>query len=804
MTRTRFVALCAVALCALAQTASTPPFASDPATVVNPFIGTAYGGNTFPGAVVPFGMVAWSPEEVSSNPQRANPVAAPGGYQYDAKTIRGFSLTHLSGTGCAGASGDIPFMPVTTAVDSSPSSDSKYNSTFSHDNESASAGLYNVKLDNGAAVELTATERTGYGRFTFPSDHPAAMLIRASDSETGSSDAAVTIDKAKHTIAGSVTSGNFCGYIGRGENVDRRSYYTLYFSAHFDQPFASTGAWRDDAIRPGETSSSGGTTYGTAGYPPKGKGSGAWVSFDPAKSSQVQVRVGVSYVSIENAEANLRAEGPEKLKFEEVAAQAHREWNTILTRIRIAGGTRDEQAVFYTALYHSLLDMNLFSDVNGEYRGMDQKVHKVDRIHQHEQFANFSGWDIYRSQLQLVALIAPPVASDMAQSLLNQATQLDGEWDRWTHNTGETHVMSGDPAAPAVADIAAFGGDRFDLKSAYASLLKAATVPTAHDLSNAGCAVACVGQRPSLDQWLKLHYIAAKSNAWGGAAETLEDATADFAMSELARRAGDLANQKMFLERAQYWKNLFNPQATPEGGYIQNRNEDGSWPRFQPSTGQGFVEGSAAVYLWMIPFNVQGLFDAMGGTDKAVARLDAFFHDADGGLAVTKKGALHAELDNEPSVAAPWLYDFAGKPYLTQQIVRQTVNSLWSNDPKGIPGNDDLGEMSSWYVWSAMGLYPEIPGRAELVLGSPLFPEIAINRPAVEITIKAPEAASAVSYVQSLKVNGKAYNKPWLPDSFVAKGGRLEFKLGNQPNKDWGSGPYGCAALVWCRNKIVA
>jgi predicted alpha-1,2-mannosidase len=779
---------CALAVCALAQTSSTPPAVSDPAALVNPLIGTANGGNTFPGAVLPFGMVAWSPEEVSPNPQRADRIAAPGGYQYDAKTIRGFSLTHLSGTGCAGASGDIPFMPVTQEVTASPSADAKYNSTFSHDNETASAGVYTVKLDNGVAVELTATPRSGYGRFTFPSDHPAALLIRASDSETGSTEASATIDKAKRVVTGSVTSGNFCGYIGRGENVDRRSYYTLYFTAHFDQPFASTGAWHDDAVKAGDTASSGGTSYGTAGYPPKGKGSGVWVGFDPAKSSQVIVRVGVSYVSVENAEANLRAESKDKAKFEDIGHDAHEAWADQLRRITIAGGTRDQQTAFYTALYHSLHHMNLASDVNGDYRGMDQKVHKIDRVHQRAQYANFSGWDVYRSQLQLVALIDPDIASDMAQSLLNQASQADGEWDRWTHNSGETHVMSGDPAPIAVADIAAFGGERFDMKGAYASLLKAATVPTPHDLSNAGCAVACVGQRPSLDQWLKLHYIAAKSNAWGGAAETLEDVAADFAMSELARRAGDTANQQLFLERAQYWKNLFNPKATPDAGYIQNRNEDGSWPAFQPNTGQGFVEGSAAVYLWMVPFNAQGLFDAMGGTDKAVARLDAFFHNADGSLAVTKKGPLHAELDNEPSIAAPWLYNFAGRPYMTQQIVREVLNTLWTNEPKGIPGNDDLGAMSSWYVWSAMGLYPEIPGRAELVIGSPLFQEVSIHRPRASITIKAPEAASDVFYVQSLKVNGKASSQAWLPESFVAKGGRLEFKLGKEPEKTWGSG----------------
>jgi predicted alpha-1,2-mannosidase len=439
--------------------------------------------------------------------------------------------------------------------------------------------------------------------------------------------------------------------------------------------------------------------------------------------------MGISYVSEENAKANLHAENPAGTTLETVREKARAAWKDTLSRVQIEGGTHDEQVVFYTALYHSLMGENLASDNDGRYRGMDGKVHTV-AAPQKEQFATFSGWDVHRSQLHLLALLDPDTAGDFAQSLVNQANQNGGEWDRWTHNSGITHVMNGDPAAPAIADILAFGGRNFDVGTAYKSLLRAATVPTAHDLSKEGCEVECVGQRPSLDLWLKLHYIPVGANAWGPAADTLEDATADFAISELARRMGDDATRRQFLERAQYWKNIFNPHATPDAGYIQNRNADGTWPKFDPAPDDGFVEGSAAQYLWMVPFNEKGLFTILGGMDKASQRLNAFFYDSDGSLAVTQAGGLHAELNNEPSIETPWLFDFLGQPWKTQEAVRKVLNTIWTNSPKGMPGNDDLGEMSSWYVWSAIGMYPEIPGRAELVLGSPLFTSIRIRRAA--------------------------------------------------------------------------
>ncbi|HEX6739112.1 MAG TPA: GH92 family glycosyl hydrolase, partial [Vicinamibacteria bacterium] len=604
--------------------------------------------------------------------------------------------------------------------------------------------------------------------------------------EVGSGAAQVTVDAANRTVSGSVSSGNFCGYLG---TVNRRDYYTLHFVAVFDRPFAGVGTWTDGEVKVGSTSASGGTGYGTDGVPAGGKGSGAYVTFDTAQSGAVNVRVGISYVSAANAAANLQAENPPGTAFEVLRDRARQAWNGWLGRIQVEGGTRDERVVFYTALYHALMHPNLFDDVNGEYWGFDGKAHRLSG-RQKAQYANFSGWDVYRSQLQLVALLDTRVASDMAQSLLNQADQNGGVWDRWTHNSGATYVMAGDPAAASVASIAAFGATDFDMKAAFTSLYKAATVPTALDLSKEGCPVECRGQRPSLDKWLSIHYIPTVSNSWGGAGETLEDVSADFALAQLAERLGEAAAHRELLERAQYWRNLFNPKATPTRGYIQNRNEDGTWPPFDPASTEGFAEGSSAQYTWMIPFNARGLFEAMGGADKANERLDEFFRHPDGSWAITGSGGLHAELDNEPSIGAPWLYLYSGRPYLSQEIVRLAMTRLWSNTPYGIPGNDDLGAMSSWYVFAALGLYPNYPGRAEMVLGSPFFPRAAVTRSNGKvITVRAPQAAADRPFVQALKVNGRASTRPWLPESFVAEGGTLDFVLAATPNKTWGSAP---------------
>ncbi|MFF6994546.1 GH92 family glycosyl hydrolase [Streptomyces sp. NPDC008313] len=772
---------------ALAASGAPPDLVRDPTAHVDPLIGTRNGGNVFPGAVVPFGMLSWSPENTRGDATRT---AAPGGYQYDATRIRGFSLTHMSGTGCAGGSGDIPFFPYAGEVTSSPASDTKdavYAADFAHADETAEPGHYKVGLASGVTADLTATERTGAGRFTYPEDKPASLLIRTANSEVGSTDSDLRIDPETRTVSGSVTSGNFCGYL---DPEGQRSYYTLHFTARFDRDFKSTGTWHDGTLSPGSTEASGGTGgFGQGGRPVAGKGAGGYVEFEPG-DGPVNVKVGISYVSAAGAEANLRAENPPSRSFTSVRKAAGRAWRDRLDAVRVGGGTDAERTTFYTALYHALLHPNVISDADRRYRGSDGEVHRVGRGHK-AQYGTFSGWDVYRSQVQLVTLLSPDTGSDVAQSLYELARQNGGVWDRWLHGASGTHVMNGDPSAPALAGIRAFGGTDFDLRGALDSLVRAATVPTEQDLSPAGKPVLSVGQRPSLDKYLKHHYMPSVSNAWGGAAETLEMSGADFALSQLADAAGRKRTAAAFADRSQWWQNNFNIAADPGGGYIANRKADGSWVTgFTPSTGNGFVEGTAAQYTWMVQHDPAGLFAAMGGRDKALGRLDAFFHDADGGWAFTGSGGDKSELDNEPSTNVPYLYDYAGAPYKTQETVRAAMSELWSTEPGGIPGNDDLGAMSSWYVFSALGMYPQVPSRAELTLASPLFPRAEIDRPhGRDISIRATGAAAGSPYVQSLKVDGRSSDRPWLPASFVRHGGTLDYTLGATANRTWGSDP---------------
>ncbi|MFB7597946.1 GH92 family glycosyl hydrolase [Streptomyces sp. NPDC056160] len=766
---------------------SSPALVKDPTRYVDPLIGTKNGGDTFPGAVTPFGMLSFSPENTRGDATRTT---APGGYHYDATRVRGFSLTHMSGTGCAGGSGDIPFFPYAGQVTTSPASDTKdavYASDFKHTDETAEPGHYKVGLASGVTADLTATARTGSARFTYPADKPASLLIRTANSEVGSADSSVTIDAATRTVSGSVTSGNFCGYL---DPEGQRAYYTLYFTARFDRPFKAAGTWQDDKVTPGATSATGGTGgFSHGGRPVAGKGAGGYVEFAPG-TGPVGVKVGISYVSQAGAAANLAAENPPRRSFDSVRDAARRAWRERLGAIQVGGGTDDERTTFYTALYHALLHPNVISDADRRYRGADGKVHTVGHGHQ-AQYGTFSGWDVYRDQVQLLTLLSPRTGSDIAQSLYELARQNGGTWDRWLHGASGTHVMNGDPSPTALAGIRAFGGTDFDLEGALASLVKAATVPTAQDLSAAGKPVLSAGQRPSLDKYLKLHYMPSVSNAWGGAAETLEMSTADFSLSQLAAAAGQKKTADAFAGRAQWWQNNFNIAATPAGGYIANRKADGSWVTgFTPDTGNGFVEGTAAQYTWMVQHNPAGLFAAMGGKDKALARLDAFFHTADGGWAFTGGGGDKAAMDNEPSINVPYLYDYAGAPYKAQETVRAAMRQLWTTEPGGIPGNDDLGAMSSWYVFSALGMYPQVPSRSELVLASPLFERAEIHRPhGGDISVRARGAAAGSPYVQSLKVNGRTSERPWLPASFVRDGGRLDYTLSSTPNRAWGSDP---------------
>lgn len=770
----------------LATAVEAPATASPAVDHVDPLIGSAGGGNTYPGAVRPFGMISWSP--TSTRGDQTNTGAA-NGYAYDATRVRGFSLTHVNGAGChPGAAGDVPIMPFVGEVTGSPTADVRdevYAADFSHADESATPGRYAVKLASGASADLSVTTRAGVGDFTFPRDRPAALLFRVSNSLNGSEDAEVAIDPATRTVSGSVLTGAFCGRRANGGANNKKTYYRLYFTASFDRAFAGTGTWVDGALQPGATTASGGEGYET-GAARQGRGSGGYVTFDTSRDDDVRVRVGISYTSAEAARRNLDREIRPHDSVDDVAADARREWARQLRAVEVSGGTDAQRTTFYTALYHAFLQPNVTSDVDGTYLGSDRRVHRLERG-QRAQYGNFSGWDQYRAHTQLLALLEPGVASDYAQSLLNLARQNGGVWDRWVHVNGPTHVMTGDPSAPALAGMHAMGARDFDVRSAFESLVRQATVPHPDGLSDKGCPGQCEGQRPNLAEYLRLGYAPQDTcHCWGGAAETLEDATADFALADWAGRLGRDDVRAALLPRAGWWRNTFNPSAGGVG-YQQARRSDGTWVSpFSPSSDLGFAQGTSSTYTWMVQHDVSGLAAAMGGRERAVQRLDAFFHKPDGSWATGGDG-LRYDPTNEPGIHTPWLYNGLGQPWKTQETVRAMASLVYRTGPNGLPGNDDLGTMSAWYVFAALGVYPQTPSRAELLLSSPMFVKAKINRNGgPTLTISAPEASPSNVYVRGATLDGRVHGRSWLSEDFVTRGGELVVDVAAEPDMAWG------------------
>ncbi|MEU4521262.1 GH92 family glycosyl hydrolase [Amycolatopsis sp. NPDC024027] len=770
----------ALAVALLASTLTTMSAAADlsSADFVDPLVGSAGDGNTYPGATAPFGMLAWSPTSTRGD---QTSTGAANGYQYDVTRLRGFSLTHVNGAGCnPGAAGDVPILPFAGDVTSSPSADTAdavYASNFTHADEAATPGRYRLGLQNGVTTDVAATERTAIGTLSYPQGKPASLLFRTSNSLNGSEDAETHLDAANRRVTGSVLTGAFCGRRANGGVNNRKSYYRLYFTAQFDQPVTGTGTWKDATLQPGGTDQTGGEGYAT-GKDRAGRGSGGYVTFAPG--SQVTMRIAISYVSLEGAERNLRAEQPEKSTVDSVAGKTKKAWNTELDRVQVTGGTANQRITFTTALYHSLQQPNLVSDVDGQYLGMDQRPHRVERG-QDAQYSNFSGWDQYRAQVQLLALTEPRVAGNFAQSLYNYAKQNDGVWDRWVHVNGATHVMTGDPSAATIATFYAMGVRNFDYRGAFDSLYKQATVPRPEGLQDGGCPGQCVGQRPNLAQYVVSHYAPNDvCHCWGGAAETLEDSVADSALGQFADMLGRTREAAELRARGAYWRNVFNPGT----GYAQARNVDGSWVTpFDPASDRGFAQGSAAAYTWMVPQDVQGLADAMGGKTTAVTRLDGFFHDASGNWQLKGGGPLKYDPTNEPDIHAPWLYNELGQPWKTQETVRQLVNSVYGTGPSGLPGNDDLGTMSAWYVFAALGVYPRTPGSGELLLSSPLFPG-AVIRPAGGAPIRITTSGRG-KYVQDVRRDGRP-QRDWKVDASFLRGGSLDFRLSETP-ATWGS-----------------
>ncbi|MFU8854975.1 GH92 family glycosyl hydrolase [Micromonospora sp. SL1-18] len=724
--------------------------ANDPPTsYVNPFIGTdpapdtGYGGNfdagdVFPGATYPAGMLAWSPDTAEHN--------IPGGYWYPDRTIKGFSLTHFSGRGCT-AYQDVPIMPVNGPVTSSPpASPTAFRSTFSHDNEEAHPGYYRVGLDSGIDVKLAATPRTGSGEFTFPDQSDSSLIVNAGGSVNGTTSTDVTIDVKHQLVTGSAVSKVGCG----------NERYTIYFAVQFDRPFKAYGTWDENTLQPGSSSA-------------KNAHTGAFLTFDTSghepDAQRVRVKPAISYVSVENALLNLRTENP-GWSLPAARNKADKAWNDALGHIRVSGGSGAELTKFYTALYHTFFHPNIFEDVNGEYIGFDDEIHTVPSGR--HQYHNIPGWDQYRTFISLRAMITPDEASDIIRSMVDNALQGGGGMPRWQQANRNSNGMVGDSPPAYVANAYAFGATDFDTKAALHALDLAASMPGTksgpHDV------------REHLTDWLQLGYIPNKPSI------TLEYATDDFALAMFAEALGDSARHDKYLARAMNWKNTFN-DAT---GYVEPRDATGNFPAtFDPGNKCcGLVEGNAAQYTWMVPFDYSGLFAKLGGVDKTLARLDDFFTHLNVG-----PNRPYMWIGNEQNHNSPWEYAFAGAPAKAQQVARRIQQEAFSPQPNGLPGNDDAGATSSWYVLSALGLFPAIPGVSGVVVGSPVFPEATVDMEHGHVLrILGRNAATDHPYVKSLQVTGEKWESPWIPWSRLAKGGTVDFTLGGEPT-DWGTDP---------------
>ena len=762
---TRYLVTAVLLLGAVAPTAAAAELVDE----VNPFVGTLPGaadfgtgggaGNTFPGATTPFGMVAFSPD--------TSPGASTlSSYSYADTRLRGFSLTHFSGAGCL-LYGDVPLLPTTVPVTRSPIDNGfrlvpAFSPAIDHRREQAAPGRYRLTLDpatpRAIESELTATTRTGLARFTFRRGARRSVLLNAGGSTNRNTALRLAIDPRRREVSGMVGSGAFCG---------QPSGYRIYFSARFSQRFAAHGTWSGQDLRAGSRSVS------------ARAGAGAYVTLG-GRGRTVEARVGISFVSVGGARAAL-AENRGR-SFAAVRSGARRTWERALGRVRVSGGRKGDRRVFATSLYHALLEPSVFSDRDGRYRGMDGRVHRARGF---VKYADISGWDVYRSQTQLMAMLFPRRAADVATSMLADARQT-GCLPRWPYANQQTNVMVGDPAAPMLASTFALGARGFDARQALRAMVRGADRPC-HTANGD------YTEREALAEYLRLGYIpheldvdviahtfTDRARPWGATATTLEYALADFAISRLALARGDRSLAARFTRRAGTWRTLVNPSSRT----IQPRLAGGAFkPGFSPADEVSYVEGSGSQYSWLVPHDPAGLFASMGGREAALARLDRFFTQLNAG-----PRSEYAFLSNEPNLGAPWLYDWLGRPDRTQAVVRRALLELYGPGPAGLEGNDDGGTMGAWWVFGALGLYPAMPGTDVLALGSPLFPHVAIRLPRGTLRIDGAGAAPGRPYVRGLTLDGKAWRAPWVRYARLAGGARLRFQLGANAT-GWGAAP---------------
>jgi predicted alpha-1,2-mannosidase len=722
-------------------TVTSAPADGSIASLVDTRTWTSGGGNTFPGAEVPFGMVKWSPDTTPT-------YNAGGGYDYSDNKLWGYSLTHVSGPGC-GAAGDVPMVPTTGAL---PAGDPNMITTaFSHTNEVAQAGYYSAQSNQPDTVtsEFTATPHSSMARFTYPATTQADFLIKLMASQNGDYGDSVKV-VGNNEIQGSDTSGYFCG---ETNNDGQPQLYTLYFDITFDHPFTASQV----ITNPGQSDPA-----------------AVNLTFDTTQNQVVQAKVGISYVSVANAKLNWQTENP-GWDFNSVRQQAQATWSHLLGKIQVSGGSYAKTQEFYSLLYKDFIQPNITSDVNGQFMGADLKVHSL-ASGQRDQYGMYSGWDTYHSLAQLQAMLDPQPAGDMAQSQVNYYSE-DKLLQQWGYNNLNNYVMVGDPTQSIIADEYTFGAHNFDTKQALADMLAQAT--TVNDVRPGEALEQQYGYLPEDGTY-------GCCNAHGFMSTLLEYDSQDLALAQFASDMGDTADAAMLTRRANNWENLFDPANNLLTSRLANGQfEPGVTPTFSgtfPTDGEPYVEGDPYQYLWDVPNDYSALFSLLGGTAKVQPLLEQYLSKPNG-------FGMYAQLTNEFDFGEQFALDYAGDPAGTQRAVANMRNTLYLPGPDGLPNNDDLGANSSAFVWEMLGMYPENSGRGTLVLASPGFPKETIHLGnGNAININASGASPSTYYVQSLKLNGAPYSKPWVDYSTLAAGASLDYTLGTTPTA-WGSAP---------------
>ncbi|MFN8323879.1 MAG: GH92 family glycosyl hydrolase [Chitinophagales bacterium] len=701
----------------------------DFAGYVDPFIGTGGHGHTFPGPTLPFGMVQLSPDT------RLKGWDGCSGYHYSDTRIYGFSHTHLSGTGCSDY-GDVLLMPTT----GKPAfSNRKYSSPFKKENEKASAGYYSVYLDKPKVkVELTASTRTGLHKYTFPQSTSANVILDLTHR-----------DFAKEGEINITGSNEISGKRVSKAWADNQ---IVYFVIQFSKPFNKWGIAKADAINEGATHDTGSLLK-------------AYVSFETTEGEVIYAKVGISAVSVEGARKNLMAEQP-AFDFDKTVTDAKAAWNKELSKIEAESKDETILRTFYTALYHAMTPPNTYSDVDGKFRGRDFQVHEANGF---DYYTVFSLWDTYRALHPLLTIIDQKRTSAFINTFITQFEQ-GGRLPVWELSSCETWCMIGYHAIPVIAEACLKGVTGFDMNKAFEAMKFSA-----------------MEDKNGLKGYKTNGYIKFMEDGQS-VSRTLEYAYDDWCIAMVAKKLGRQQDYDYFLKRAQNYKNLFDSTT----GFMRPRQESFLTPFDPYKVDHNYTEGNAWQYSFYVPQDLSGQMQLLGGKEKLAAFLDTLF-------TTSSKLTGHKQPDitgmigqyvhgNEPSHQIAYEYDYAGQPWKTQSMVRRIMKEMYHDKPDGLAGNEDCGQMSAWYIFSALGFYPVCPGSDQYALGSPLLDKATIHlENGKSLTITAENNGSENVYIRSSRLNGKDYRKTYLLYEDIIQGGLLEFNMAAQPDTNRGT-----------------